>query len=643
MAEHIFRALLTQSGLAVREEQIALCHEMLNALFENKIALCDAGVGIGKTHAYLVACILWQRYRPIAVSQPVVISTSSVALQEAILDEYIPAFSRILLQNDIIGQPIRAVVRKGKERFVCDMRLAERLVQLMERLPKNDRQRRTLEKLQKSCDLDEAAGLSHFDRRLVCVPHFCPSNCEGRSVCRYHRYLREAKSADISIQICNHNYLLADASHHIQEMRPLLADYRALVVDEAHKLPEAARQMYARSLSPEDLAEVCHLLEKEHYTHTAQLLREAFRVLMISLSQDQSAEADQRVSFSLTPSRAEALKGSILRLRSARVHLSRDLPRWLTQRLEQTENTLLLFYTDDPHCVLYLQFDRTGAPALCAASREAPAQLRRALWEQGKPAILTSGTLAAGGDFARTEQLLGLTACSRVKEFVADSPFDYRHHCLLYIPDDAPLHCRGAQAEAVFLSQRIEELVIASHGHALVLFTSYRMMGAVYAQLRQRLPFPLLEAWRGGQNVVRIFKSLPNAILFAAGPCWEGVDFPGDMVSLLIIARLPFPVPDPLSEAERGQYPSLHEYIQAVVIPDMQKKLRQGFGRAIRTETDTCAVAILDERAMAGGRYRAAVLEALPECPLTDSVEDVAQFVRWHKAPVYFQEEGDCE
>ena len=89
----------------------------------------------------------------------------------------------------------------------------------------------------------------------------------------------------------------------------------------------------------------------------------------------------------------------------------------------------------------------------------------------------------------------------------------------------------------------------------------------------------------------------PNAVLFAAGSCWEGVDFPGDMVSSLIIVRLPFPVPDPISEAEREQYPTLQDYIREVIIPDMQVKLRQGFGRAIRTETDTCVVSILDYRA----------------------------------------------
>ena len=83
-------------------------------------------------------------------------------------------------------------------------------------------------------------------------------------------------------------------------------------------------------------------------------------------------------------------------------------------------------------------------------------------------------------------------------------------------------------------------------------------------------------------------------------------------MSSLIIVRLPFPVPDPLSEAEREQYPTLQDYIKTVVIPDMQVKLRQGFGRAIRTETDTCVVSILDHRAAPGERYHKAVLEGNP-------------------------------
>ena len=114
MAEQIFREILPRHGMAVREEQIALCHEVLDTLYNKEISLCEAGVGIGKTLAYLVACILWQMHRPNQLKMPVVISTSSVALQDAILNEYLPDLSTILLAESIITGPITAVVRKGK-------------------------------------------------------------------------------------------------------------------------------------------------------------------------------------------------------------------------------------------------------------------------------------------------------------------------------------------------------------------------------------------------------------------------------------------------------------------------------------------------------------------------------------------------
>ena len=108
------------------------------------------------------------------------------------------------------------------------------------------------------------------------------------------------------------------------------------------------------------------------------------------------------------------------------------------------------------------------------------------------------------------------------------------------------------------------------------------------------------------------------------------------MVSLLIIPKLPFPIPDPVSDYERQKYLTLQEYIAVEIIPEMQKKLRQGFGRAIRTEQDSCVVAILDERAGIGGKYHDAALAALPTCPTTEKIEDVQPFIREQKRPDYF-------
>ena len=242
----------------------------------------------------------------------------------------------------------------------------------------------------------------------------------------------------------------------------------------------------------------------------------------------------------------------------------------------------------------------------------------------------------AGGSFHRTRQRMGLSSSQRLEDFIAESPFNYRENCILYIPGDLPKTPMGSEMEAKCLAEQICRLVDATHGHTLVLFTSYSLMGAVYNQVKGRIAFPLMEVWRHSQDVIHRFKQAQNAVLFAAGSCWEGVDFPGDMVSSLIVVRLPFPVPDPLSEAEREQYPTLQDYIKTVVIPDMQVKLRQGFGRAIRTETDTCVVSILDHRAAPGERYHKAVLDTLPPIRITAKIEDVEDFIRAKKGPDYF-------
>ena len=118
--EKIFRVLFPEQGLAVREEQIRLCHEMLDALLGEQIALCDAGVGIGKTYAYLTACILMRKYSVLHSGysgcdrRSVVVSTSSIALQKAIIEEYVPFLSDVLLKADLLQGELKAVVRKGK-------------------------------------------------------------------------------------------------------------------------------------------------------------------------------------------------------------------------------------------------------------------------------------------------------------------------------------------------------------------------------------------------------------------------------------------------------------------------------------------------------------------------------------------------
>ena len=625
IAEQIFREILPRHGMAVREEQIALCHEVLDTLYNKEISLCEAGVGTGKTLAYLVGCILWQMHRPERMKLPIVISTSSVALQDAILTEYLPDLSAILLDEGIITAPITAVVRKGKERFVCDARLAERASLVH---PKRTREKSSLRIAENILDMDHIPELSRYDRCRICVPQSCPRDCFMRLDCRYQQYLRDSMKPDI--QICNHNYLLADASHRLEDRPLLLRSYQALVVDEAHKLPDAARQMYTETLSPHNMDELCLLLQQAHYKDFARQMRTAFLTLTFSCTQGLSKlRRKAGEPFVLTPFRRAALIDCIALLQNAGG--LPDVPRYLLNRLGEAESLLRLFLLEVPTRILYIDYDADGQPTFCAASSRVPQLLRSALWNTREPAILTSGTLAAAGDFSHTEQLLGLEAYRPLRHFRADSPLNCKKKCLLYFPPRVK-----ARMDNLRMAEEVVRLVDACHGHALVLFMSYRQMAEVKALTDGRWPYPTFQAWRNGGRVIQQFKESGNGVLFAAGSCWEGIDFPGDMVSLLIIPKLPFPIPDPVSDYERQKYPALQEYIAVEIIPEMQKKLRQGFGRAIRTEQDYCVVALLDERAAPGEKYHNAALAALPACPTTSKIEDVQQFIRGQKHPDYF-------
>ena len=248
--DHIFKELLPAQGMAERPVQVALSHRMLDAMLDDSITLCDAGTGIGKTYAYLVAGIVFSRSRAARglANQPVLISTSSIALQNAVLEEYLPFLSSVLIEDRMTKTPIRAVLRKGKSHYVCDERLKRRL-QAVDLTRKSPRARDALLSLRDHLDLDMAEHLSGYDRARVGVPKVC--DC-GRESCRYQCFMEVCASNWYQVQICNHNLLLADAIHRNLGRRPLLPEWSTLILDEAHKLPEAACQMFGITLTAAD-------------------------------------------------------------------------------------------------------------------------------------------------------------------------------------------------------------------------------------------------------------------------------------------------------------------------------------------------------------------------------------------------------
>ena len=218
------------------------------------------------------------------------------------------------------------------------------------------------------------------------------------------------------------------------------------------------------------------------------------------------------------------------------------------------------------------------------------------------------------------------------------SPFDYWEKSMLYISEGMPFPNQRDENYILAVANEIEQLICASNGHAAVLFTSYRAMDMVWGHLEDRaLPFPMFRMDRGGLHEINKFKRSGNGVLFAAGALWEGIDIPGDALSMLIIVKLPFAVPDPIGEYEQTLYANIAEYKECVILPEMLIKLKQGFGRLIRTETDSGVVAILDSRVNSNGLYRNYVLSGLPKCWVTDSIDDVENFYTAVKAPDYFE------
>ena len=625
--DYIFKTLLPQRGMAERPEQIRLCHSILDAMLDGSIALCDAGTGIGKTFAYLTAGILHGKCRAAEgkPQRPILISTSSIALQSAIQKEYLPLLSSVLLSEGLISAPIEAVIRKGKAHYACDARL-ERRVRQVEGSHKNPAARQALHTAWHVLDLDQLSGMSSYDRERICVPKRC--NCR-RKDCRYRCFLDACQSGQYTVQICNHNLLLADLIHRSQKKKSILPDSAAIIIDEAHKLPETARQMFGVTLNAQDFAELIRSLHVERYVLAAELLSEAVEPLAekLSLPVEEGAGFDAYQMFLERPHQVLTV-------------ICRQLEGLLTREtwrlLSAVASTVSLFYLGNPEMIFYAADDDHGGAMLCGTVSELAAQLQATLWRQEQPIVLTSGTLAVGKDFSRFRTATGLTGERPVMETVCPSPFDYQHNCLLYLPTDPiPLDAADYYDR---LAAQIRQLAAASHGHALVLFTSYFAMSAVKERLQAAaLPFPVFTMGKRPALTLAAFRAAPGSILLATGAAWEGLDFAGDGVSMLIIPCLPFAYPDAVKEKEREDYPNLREFLRSVVVPEMQIKLRQGFGRAIRTETDTCVVAVLDPRAARGRRYFQSMVEALPEMPVTGSLRAVEHFYRAHKDAGYFR------
>ncbi len=280
-----------------------------------------------------------------------------------------------------------------------------------------------------------------------------------------------------------------------------------------------------------------------------------------------------------------------------------------------------------------------------AAPLDVAPWLKKKLFDKW-PTVCASATLATvgphplkpgdtGPHFAYFRKRVGLEQ-HEVLERILPSAFDYRHNALLYVPRDLPEPSYGnnqaAQDYMRALAQRMRHLVNASQGRAFLLFASKRMLDQVYGEVSAHIPYPVV---RQGDlpraELVRQFKEARNAVLFGVKTFWEGVDIPGEALSLVVIDRLPFEPPDdPVHEARVARMKARGEnWFREYVLPQVILQLKQGVGRLLRADDDRGVMAILDARLHTKG-YGKSVLRALPPAPLVTCLEEVERFFSTH-------------
>jgi len=397
LIDHIFQDLLPAHGMAQRPEQIQLSHRMLDAMQDGKIALCDAGTGIGKTYAYLAAATAASAFPTGQIARPIIISTSSIALQNAVLTEYLPLLSCVLMADGILTKPLKAVIRKGKSHYVCDERLNRRLRQV-NLGKKNPEALAALRTLKETLDMDRVSHLSGYDRERVCVPQVC--DCKQRD-CRYQRFLKTCDKDQFLFQICNHNLLVADAIHRSEGKRPIFPEHSIIIVDEAHKLPETAQQMLGVTLAAEEIRNLILQLKEERYLLAAEMLEDNTGPLLRKLAQPR--EEAEPVEACLRLLTAPSCTLPIIQ---------RQIGSLLSPLGNRQLNTVLdavkLFTSSQTDMIFYTAEDvSTGGAMLCAAAGDITQRIKKILWQPDQAFVLTSGTLAVGSAFIWEFQVTG--------------------------------------------------------------------------------------------------------------------------------------------------------------------------------------------------------------------------------------------
>jgi ATP-dependent DNA helicase DinG len=634
-----------KTGYDYRPQQLGFARAVQKTFKERGVLLADAPTGTGKSAAYLAPAIL----DAASSGGRVVVSTATLALQAQLLSEDLPPMRAAAA--DLMGYPeeegITYAVLKGRSNFLCVRRHQDTLragtifdTDLISNLDQWAAETETGDREDLTFRLPVGPWMEIASDGEDCSPRLCTF----REGCFYYAHRDRAGEADLIV--VNHSLLLANAAS-----GGAIFDTEGahLVIDEAHRLEEIMAETFGARVSYGRVRYVMRQAKKRCEAAVASADRAEMAAELFFEDLARSGASSGASALHESPPRAyESLEGALISVRSALASDPREEVNALQGMVGRLRRDLVSFYSrpdeDYAYAVVPGRGRRGGGrsyPELKSWLVETAEVFREnvlPLFKEGG-VVLTSATLAAGSgpgrSFGYVRRRLGLHegaakgaaeggARGGVAEFAGEEVFDYEERCLVYVEEEMATPTLASPALfAASCASRAEELVRLSRGRALVLLSTKRALAAFRKRFRPHYPV----RYQGDDSpgrLIRWLKETEGAILVGTRTFWEGVDVPGESVSLVVMDRVPFAPPDDPVAAKLREKAGERAF-REVFLPKAQVAVRQGAGRLMRRAADRGVVALLDPRVADKG-WGKAVLSSLPPARRTGSLAEVARF-----------------